>query len=172
METGSNRGQQLLHSPTLSDIQLNSATASSIISHALTAQIMSTSNAPDVLSNGLQLQLRFTSQIIDEGDTLEVMPASLRPHHTAMNTGCLSMLPLVNDWLNECKTIHVECQRYSSKNSIMPTRLVDLTSGGDSLRIHRTVSGQRLKYVALSHCWGSTVDFLKLEARNYVHLRN
>lgn len=94
---------------------------------------------------------------------------SVLQNHTATSTCSEPCLALVRSWIRECATTHGECSQKARGNKAMPTRLVDLTSGSNALRIHRTSPVSNLKFVALSHYWGGAI-FLRLQAQNYVDL--
>ena len=58
---------------------------------------------------------------------------------------------------------HTSCR--SDDHRTIPTRLLDLQTpdGEDSIRLVSTV-GEDRRYVALSHCWGTTTQFTTTKA--------
>jgi hypothetical protein len=62
---------------------------------------------------------------------------------------------LATSWLDDCIRSHSRCIRPS--NPRLPTRVIDVGSSDGSIqpRLFETGS-QRGKYLALSHCWGSS----------------
>ncbi|KAI1452651.1 HET-domain-containing protein [Annulohypoxylon moriforme] len=62
--------------------------------------------------------------------------------------------PMIKSWIDNCEKNHSKCQRSDGN---LPTRLVDVGSGGDEPRL-RITSGKTGRYLALSHCWGPNPD--------------
>jgi hypothetical protein len=89
----------------------------------------------------------------------------------ATSTSSKYTLELAKRWIQDCTTTHDECSQPTPGVPANPSRLVDVTSGNDSLRIHKTLPGAKLKFIALSHCWGGA-RFLKLQTHNYVDLND
>ena len=63
----------------------------------------------------------------------------------------------VKQWMQHCKTTHVECRALEAHAKIYPTRLLDLrgVESKGSSRIIDVPPGFQSEYVALSYCWGS-----------------
>ncbi|KAF7885879.1 uncharacterized protein EAF02_004388 [Botrytis sinoallii] len=73
-----------------------------------------------------------------------------------VSVDCYDQLPNVistaNNWLSRCIQKHEGCK--SNNDGILPTRLIFIA--GESPRLVFTADYQeRLRYAALSHCWGS-----------------
>lgn len=66
---------------------------------------------------------------------------------------------LLRSWLSWCNNCH-DCNEHNPKSiTAMPTRLLyvgDLIL--DSLRLHCPKKNDRIRYIALSHCWGELSD--------------
>jgi hypothetical protein len=95
------------------------------------------------------------------------------------STGSDAALELASFWLNRCLSTHEECRvtKTSTNASFIPTRVVDVGSNDDEIRLVETakeLQGEDAdrRFVALSHCWGEgdnlialgpeyQVDFLK-----------
>lgn len=63
-------------------------------------------------------------------------------------------LTLVKSWLDNCLLTHDRC---SGPQDFVPTRLIDV-SGHDPVLVS-LISSSKLKYTALSHCWGNKPVF-------------
>ncbi|KAK8232501.1 heterokaryon incompatibility protein-domain-containing protein, partial [Phyllosticta capitalensis] len=59
-------------------------------------------------------------------------------------------------WLKHCLNNHKQCNRPTSHHHLLPTRLVDVLSSQHRgpVRLIETSSGQKGRYLCLSHCWG------------------
>ena len=64
-------------------------------------------------------------------------------------------LELGQKWMNTCSNCHKGCTPIQEQ--LLPTRLIDVGKPGDEhiLRLIETTKGQKDRYVALSHCWGT-----------------
>jgi hypothetical protein len=66
--------------------------------------------------------------------------------------GSSTQYALLRAWLHECDAFHECSSRFHANN---PSRLLDVgTTHTSALRICRSNQNARLKYIALSHCWG------------------
>ncbi|CZR67680.1 uncharacterized protein PAC_17579 [Phialocephala subalpina] len=81
-----------------------------------------------------------------------------------LDSGCEEAFGLVRKWLNACRDEHIECGVTFSgavlDESIvpeLPTRVIDVGSidGTRPARLFES-KGAKARYVALSHCWGSS----------------
>ncbi|KAK8241512.1 heterokaryon incompatibility protein-domain-containing protein, partial [Phyllosticta capitalensis] len=59
-------------------------------------------------------------------------------------------------WLADCCKNHKHCARPTDRHHPLPKRLIDVLSSqeGGSVRLIETSSGQKGRYLCLSHCWG------------------
>ncbi|KAK9419821.1 putative HET-domain-containing protein [Seiridium unicorne] len=65
---------------------------------------------------------------------------------------------LLSSWLRYCDENHPECQ--SPTNAPLPSRLIDVGSEQvPALRLYETKTGDSMKYIALSHPWGTGTHF-------------
>ena len=66
-------------------------------------------------------------------------------------------------WISQCSTSHEKCNKYIHGPEILPTRLLNVGALGSDL-IHLEESGENpqidQRYVALSHCWGTSQPFI------------
>ncbi|KAK7177750.1 heterokaryon incompatibility protein [Paraphaeosphaeria sporulosa] len=82
------------------------------------------------------------------------------------STDCGHVWDLANKWLRECEDSHTECATFHL-NKTLPTRLLDVGSNNDELRLVTTESlPARTHYATLSHCWGSK-PFFTLTRSNF-----
>jgi hypothetical protein len=56
------------------------------------------------------------------------------------------------DWLENCNDGHEHCS--TLKDVELPTRLIDVGQGQDDPKLTLCKTGQKGRYLALSHCWG------------------
>ena len=77
------------------------------------------------------------------------LPGSTRLEHSE---------PQIKKWLKACEA-HPRCIERLSGESFIPSRLIEIArddTGAASIRLRsRSDLGRSVKYVALSHCWGS-----------------
>jgi hypothetical protein len=78
---------------------------------------------------------------------------------TLPETGGELHFKLMLEWLRQCDQHHGKfgCGGILGRDlDFLPTRVLDVGNGSnpDSLRLHCTQRGQKLDYIALSHCWG------------------
>lgn len=64
----------------------------------------------------------------------------------------------INHWLRTCQRDHVDCSVFNA-SSYLPTRLIDVGSHAQDPRLTLThdVEVTDPRYLALSHCWGTTM---------------
>jgi serine/threonine protein kinase len=55
-------------------------------------------------------------------------------------------------WLDECHLSHERCQKPGT--DFVPSRILDVTTYNDSIKLQPTFVGFSGSYVTLSHCWG------------------
>ncbi|KAM0254728.1 hypothetical protein ACHAQJ_006510 [Trichoderma viride] len=71
---------------------------------------------------------------------------------------------IVRPWVTECCESTAKMQ--ASKNALLPTRVIDVESGQDCVRLVET-NGQRGIYLILSYCWGKGNDRIKTTRLNF-----
>lgn len=62
-------------------------------------------------------------------------------------------LAVASSWFYDCLNHHDVCNEYASTKTKLPTRVIDLGTGVDALRLSLT-NGAFGQFVALSYCWG------------------
>jgi hypothetical protein len=72
----------------------------------------------------------------------------------AEDASCDDCLNLAAKWLHECATLHPAC---IDTSSFTPTRLIYAGNDGRCPFLYITSPGEKIKYAALSHCWGGKV---------------
>lgn len=82
--------------------------------------------------------------------------------HSSTNTR--DGLKLAKVWLEECKTHHSCLERSDATVSMLPTRLLDISTDQVRLCLSEELDPQT-NYAALSHCWGAG-KFLTLKTEN------
>jgi hypothetical protein len=75
---------------------------------------------------------------------------------------------LWRSWIDDCTDKHTSCNTTQDTNCT-PTRLIDVSS--DKLEPHLVKScGRPVQYVALSHCWGSSLPLRTMSINHQAHL--
>ncbi|KAI0466791.1 heterokaryon incompatibility protein-domain-containing protein [Xylaria cf. heliscus] len=80
-------------------------------------------------------------------------------------------LPVVKDWLRDCRLSHSHCNLAPSTQKHNASRFIDLSQRNGSLDA-RLVTGDVGEYVALSHCWGGIDITCKTTRNNIEEYRN
>jgi hypothetical protein len=62
-------------------------------------------------------------------------------------------LTIARKWIDECVHRHSQCP--GKVPASVPARLIEVSLDGGSPRLHITIPGEKLPYVALSYCWGA-----------------
>ncbi|KZL87036.1 het domain-containing protein [Colletotrichum incanum] len=88
---------------------------------------------------------------IDTDSPWNGLPYDQDVSSTADSKSCLD---LVKYWLHSCQNSHSSCDPESSKP--LPTRVLDVNYPNPKLVITSNLPRPVEKYVALSHCWGSS----------------
>lgn len=71
--------------------------------------------------------------------------------------GSPTQFKIASRWLHECRTSHQAC--LMSRIPELPTRVVDIGSPDNAVHPRLFVSkGKKADYIALSHCWGGSID--------------
>lgn len=85
-----------------------------------------------------------------------------------VSTGAQDCILLANDWIQDCQRNHTSACSVESSQFLLPTRLIDVGCDNFDIRLYETSSGDaaRIKYLALSHCWG-TEKFTTLSSVNH-----
>lgn len=83
-------------------------------------------------------------------------------HPTAWNIGCgrnikpslepSGYVPLIRKWLEDCEQNHPQCQWSEPKS--LPTRVIDVGTSNETMKLYISREREEARYVALSHCWG------------------
>jgi hypothetical protein len=81
----------------------------------------------------------------------------------------------VKEWARECDETHTRCHDRSSDGALdgppnLPTRILDVGMPGDDPFLLVT-TGQRDRYVALSHCWGGRNECITTKSTYEVYQR-
>lgn len=76
----------------------------------------------------------------------------LRP--IAKFSGSSQSLDVATRWLEQCANSHEEC---ASGDTLFPSRVLDVGSSGDNIKLVEPKPGSVGKYACLSHCWGVSV---------------
>lgn len=80
------------------------------------------------------------------------------------STGSESAFQLIESWLDGCKSRHEKCRLAIAEVASSPTRLLCVSDGKIRL-VHTSKLPMKVKYLTLSHCWG-TLEILKLTKQN------
>jgi hypothetical protein len=75
---------------------------------------------------------------------------------------------LWRSWVEDCTGKHGSCEA-TGGNRYTPTRLIDLSSGAETLRLIESC-GNLAGYVALSHCWGGSLPLTTTPINYHAHL--
>lgn len=130
-----------------------------------------------------------TSWLAVEADDDSAAAKVIAPRPLAQLSSSEQTFGLIKGWITSCVDGHEKCQLgytyeelqnagkaeeeparlrsiYSEENVELPTRVIDVASFQDDIRlIESASSGDRGKYIALSHVWGKTKHF-KTESTN------
>ncbi len=96
---------------------------------------------------------RIYSYSPDHGTSLDEISRRRMPDkETLSDTNVL----LISEWLSTCSTLHTECRHKSDPH--LPTRVIDVGPADCSQIPHLIITSKEIgDYVALSHCWGSSM---------------
>ncbi|KIW13281.1 hypothetical protein PV08_08469 [Exophiala spinifera] len=101
-------------------------------------------------------QQRFEISPVSEGSNLPRPLSKVEPFlDIAPEASSEACVKRIQFWLDNCQSVHGFCAE--SLESTLPRRVLEV----DTLVLHET-QGEKGKYIALSHCWGSG-DSLKTE---------
>jgi len=108
----------------------------------------------------------------DENDFVfgTVMPPFARK--LAFSTYSIQSFEQINRWLGRCCSSHDVCNARVADSDFVPTRLIQICVDSETkqptirLLESKDLKEKPIKYVTLSHCWGSTMP-LKLQKDNY-----
>ena len=76
----------------------------------------------------------------------------LRP--VQRNSGLLQTLDVAAAWVDGCANDHENCP---GSDALFPSRVLDVGSDGDIIKLVEPEAGSKGKYASLSHCWGSSI---------------
>ena len=81
-------------------------------------------------------------------------------------------LNVIKEWLNECQSKHVACNRSSEQGRRLPTRVLKITPQDApipfTIQLYES-NGESAPYIALSHCWGTSVPLRTLHSNLKQH---
>lgn len=79
---------------------------------------------------------------------------------TAKRFGSTNCLSRAKFWITDCEKNHTHpiCRKPAA--AVLPTRIIDLGTQGQPTAILVESGGMTEKYMALSHCWGKTRNFV------------
>ena len=101
------------------------------------------------------LLMLFPKPSTDDG-RIEASPlASMIPGRVrSTDASCRIAVDRARGWLRKCDESHCCAQQ----NAVLPTRLLDIGESAKSavVKLLESVEGQNGRYIALSHCWGSS----------------
>ena len=87
--------------------------------------------------------------VFEPGDTNQVV---------GTNTWSNETRQLIQQWIAQCVTEHIQCNRTTAQYDWLPTRLLDIQaragSDADVYLIESKDITSKAQYVSLSHCWG------------------
>ncbi|KAI1308368.1 HET-domain-containing protein [Xylaria venustula] len=98
------------------------------------------------LLTGVAFSIESTHEMAKE---LTVRPPDLY-------SGSESSLDVVSSFVKQCYNSHDGCSR---GETLLPSRIIDVGEGGNSIKLLEPVQGQRGLYASLSYCWGDSVSF-------------
>ncbi|KAH8822012.1 hypothetical protein F5884DRAFT_746295 [Xylogone sp. PMI_703] len=75
------------------------------------------------------------------------------------SNGFLAIVQAARFWLQECRTSHKNC--YIPMTEFFPSRILNVDTYSNSIRLQSTFVGFSSPYVTLSHCWGGGEEILK-----------
>jgi hypothetical protein len=82
------------------------------------------------------------------------------------STDCEKVWGLANRWIDACEEMHADCAT-PHETKTLPTRLLDIGSNNDEIRLVTTESlPVHTQYATLSHCWGSK-SFMTLTSHTF-----
>src|SRR5437763_9680698 len=89
------------------------------------------------------------------------------------STGSASSLGLAYQWYITCRALHRKCTQFRKESYWTPTRLLDIGENG-CLKWRLVLPAQEglsyIRYMTLSHCWGSA-EFIRLLMSNMEEFR-
>ncbi|KAM0421203.1 hypothetical protein ACHAPT_010923 [Fusarium lateritium] len=107
----------------------------------------------------------LTKKLFNWGEPgLRFPEEGMRPFHTGVprlgGTGSDESVACAQAWISDCETSHVSCKNESDDaGAALPRRVLDLGSpepvSADVKLVETT--GQRGRYITLSHCWGNVM---------------
>lgn len=87
------------------------------------------------------------------------------------STGSDAAFATLNNWMRRCLRDHKCCSNQGEFPVYLPKRLLEISGTLDDMKIKLVETGGRrkpeIKYLTLSHCWGTHVP-LRLQQENYI----
>jgi hypothetical protein len=94
------------------------------------------------------------SDFVDDQKIMDVLFREISP-----STGSAQTQTIVSQWLNRCKSEHIECSLGHTGLKRLPTRVIDVSSSTQSPRLLETGTAHG-NWIALSYCWGGDSNFI------------
>ncbi len=110
-----------------------------------------------------------TSTPADPDATLRTARSAARHASLCVATFSESHICLIKHWLNECASDHVRCRPLA--RPARPTRLLEIQSDSEMVRLVHGSAPRDAHYAALSYCWGQK-NQLRLLPSNIKDLEN
>jgi hypothetical protein len=103
-----------------------------------------------------------TQVILDEADRVSddksdrpVLWPKLGPaRHVSENSSSDECIALAKRWLGGCLSSHSTCKRLGTP--MLPTRVIEVGSCDEEMKLYVNESEKMAEYAALSHCWGGS----------------
>lgn len=90
-----------------------------------------------------------------------------------LDIGASAAIERARSWLDECMNSHPKCQHISPASSELPTRVLEISSVGESevlsIRLYPNTSKEVAPYAALSYVWGGPQAFRTLQSNIASH---
>jgi hypothetical protein len=126
------------------------------------SDVLDDSSSPKSLTISFYLLLRITKFALFDSSptTISKIGSYSTRHLLAPNANTPECQDLIRSWLRECSTIHIlYCGRMTDKP--LPARIIVVPRDVRlPIKLKSTCAGEVGRYVTLSHCWGSGIDFV------------
>ena len=120
------------------------------------------------------MSLEVDIRVFDSCTSPDFDQAAIEGHQIERRSESRANCVLANQWLSSCTTEHKKCNVLQNLQQWSPTRLIKVRGVRSGANIVSLVEGTgkplHLRYVTLSHCWGSQ-PFLKLTQSNIAQLK-
>lgn len=106
---------------------------------------------------------------LDEDDEPKI---KLEPYKQSLECVALAgCIELAREWLTRCKNSHSECENMNSEFEY-PMRLIDIAGQVPRLVTVNLIESRVVRYVALSHCWGTAQPLRTLGSNIDRHVKD